>query len=342
MKKISYIVMTAVVISMMCFGCSSSDIQSSTSQAGDNTSLSSTYGSIGDATEPEEINEAEEVSIGEDYSSSDGLEFSIFKIVTSDRLQSVSGEGSYYEAESGTNYVDVILNATNSGSADFSVDDISAYFKSLDGVRYDDTIIAIETDPDRIVAYGSMAPLSTKKLHIGYKLPADVTSGSAFMQFGDELFSVAYNADVEVSSKILVSMNQKVEAEGVASFMLLETEYTADVLPPNTSRVYSHYPIDDPANDIYFVVYCDLTNNSTSDIRADKMISIKAIFDETYEYNANMVLVQKDGRGFDSYSNISPLETRKGVFMFEVPKQVQDMNVELFIYFYGNEYSCTE
>ncbi len=117
-----------------------------------------------------------------------------------------------------------------------------------------------------------------------------------------------------------------------------------DVLPPNTSGYYTHYPIDDPANDIYFVVYCNLTNISASDIGADDMISIKVIFDGKYEYTANMCLEEKDGAGFDyaNITNIAPLETRKGIFMFEVPKRVQDMSVELSIYFYGNEYSCKE
>jgi hypothetical protein len=124
-------------------------------------------------------------------------------------------------------------------------------------------------------------------------------------------------------------------ANDVASFKLLETKYTADVLPSNASGYYRHYPVDDPSNDIYFVVYCDLTNISTSSIGADDMISIKAIFDGKYEYNANMALEEKDGTGFDyaSITSIAPLETRRGVFMFEVPKSVQDMSLELYIYF---------
>ena len=72
------------------------------------------------------------------------------------------------------------------------------------------------------------------------------------------------------------------------------------------------------------------------------MISIKAIFGGQYEYTANMAVEKKDATGFD-YSNITsidPLETRKGVFMFEVPQKVQNMDYELSIYFYGTEYSA--
>ena len=53
------------------------------------------------------------------------------------------------------------------------------------------------------------------------------------------------------------------------------------------------------------------------------MISVKAIFDGKYEYSANMALEATDGAGFDyaNITNVKPLETRKAVFMFEVPKR---------------------
>lgn len=289
--------------------------------------------------------DATAIAINNGYSVSNNIEFDIFRITTSDKLQSVSGQGSYYEADSGKNYVDIILNVTNNGSVDLTPrDDIMAYFISSDGTQYDDVLIAVETSNDRIDQWGIINPLSTKKVHIGYELPANLQAGKGYIQFGDDLFSAEYDANVEVSSKILISMDQEIEVEDVASFKILDTDYTSDVLPPNTSGYYSHYPVDDPANDTYFVVYCDLTNLSASNIGADDMISIKAIFDDKYEYSANMALEEKDGTGFD-YANItsvSPLETRKGVFMFEIPKKAQDMSVELSIYFYGNEYSFTK
>ena len=290
-------------------------------------------------------NDAAAITIGNSYSTSNDLEFELVKIVTSDKLQCISGHGLYYTADSGKNYVDVVLNVTNNGTADMSPrDDIKAYFMSNDGIQYDDVLIAVEDSDDDMNQYGKINPLSTRKVHIGYELPTDLTEGKGCIGFGEEFFVVEYDVDVEVSNKTSISMNQDIEVDGVASFKLLDKKYTDDVLPPNTSGFYTHYPIDDPSNDTYFVVYCDLSNNSSSAVGADDMISMKAIFDGQYEYNANMVLEEKDGTGFDyaNITSISPLETRKGVFMFEVPKKVQDMDVELSIYFYGNEYSCAE
>lgn len=354
MKKIIAMIVVLSMFVGVLSGCGSSSTNNITTNQTENSfTLETTFNDIHDdnSSNAENIADAENtvdattIVIGSSYSTSKDLELSIFKITTSNKLQCISGQGPYYEADSGKNYVDIVLNVANNGNADLTPrDDIIAYFISSDGTQYDDVLIAVETSDDRIDQWGEINPLSTKKVHIGYKLPTNLQEGTGYIQFGDDLFSVVYDANVEISSKISISINQEIEIEDVASVKLLDTKYTADVLPPNTSGYYTHYPVDDPSNDIYFVVYCDLTNISTSAIGADDMISIKAIFDGKYEYNANMALEEKDGTGFDyaSITSIAPLETRKGVFMFEVPKKVQDMSFELSIYFYGNEYTCTK
>lgn len=353
MKKLSLIIVVVSTLTMLLGGCgssSSSDIatnqaENSKAIAPDGSNHEADSSKTNDTAVKQTENLETPISIGNSYSTTSDLEFNIFKVITSNKLQCVGGGGSYYEADSGENYVDVVLNITNNSTSDLSArDEITAYFISKDGTQYNNVLIAVESSDDRISPYEDIKSLSTRKVHIGYELPTGVSEGKGYIQFGDDLFSVEYDSDIEISSKIPVSMNEEVNLADVASFRLLKTNFTADVLPPNTSGFYTHYEVDDPANDTYFVVYCDITNDSASAIGADDMISIKAIFDGKYEYNSNMALEEKDGTGFD-YANITsiePLETRKGVFMFEIPKKVQNMSVELSIYFYGNEYSYTE
>lgn len=306
-------------------------------------------GSLGDSTGNKEgsINtgNAKVVEIGNTYSASSDIELNLVKIKTGDKLQASSGNGLYYSADSGYNFVDVIVSIKNNGGTDLSVRDcINAFFESGDGVKYKDTLIAVESSDDNINQFGSVKPLATNKVHIGYKLPSNITNGKAYFEYDGILFVVNYDANVEVSSKVTIEMNQEIVVDDVASFKLLSTKFAADVLPPNTSGFYTHYSVDDPSNYTYFVVYCDLSNESANALGADDMISVKAIFDGKYEYSANMALEATDGAGFDyaNITNVKPLETRKAVFMFEVPKKVQDMNYELSIYFYGNEYSCSK
>ena len=324
MKKQFSIVLALAVTATLLAGCGTTNTSDNPNNAG-----SSKKGDVS-------------VTLGNDYSTDNGTSFDLFKVVTSGKLQSVRGEGSYYEADSGYNFIDVVIDLTNNGTEDISVsDDMAGYFESSDGTQYNNPLIAVEDRDDYLDQYSSIKPLTTSKVHIGYTVPTDITTGTAYFSIMGELYSVDYDASVDISSKTSVSMKQEITVDDVASFELLGTNYTADVLPPNTSGFYTHYSIDDPTNNVYFVVSCNLTNYSSSAIGADDMISMKAVFDGKYEYTANMVLEEKDGTGFDyaSITSIDPLETRKGVFMFDIPKKVQDMNCELSIYFYGNEYS---
>lgn len=325
---------------------STTTVSATADAAGSSDGTEQLFGTADASNDSETVDteNATAVSVGTDYTAAGDIEFSLFKINTSGKLGTVSGAGSYYEADRGMNYVDIVLTLTNNGTEELSVRDIEAFFITDDGTRYDDKLVVDEERDDYLDQYGEIKPLSTEKVHIGYKLPTDVSRGNAFFQINGDLFVVEYDVEEEVSNASAISWNQEITVEDIASFELLSTEYTADVLPPNTSGFYTHYPVDDPTNDVYYVVYCDLTNQSASDIMSDDMISIRAIFDDRYEYTPNMVLEKKDGTGFDyaSITSISPLETRKAVFMFEVPKKTQEMSGKLSIYFYGNEYICED
>ncbi len=345
MKRVKYVLTIVSITAVLVAGCGKTSTTPAADKTQETNTEDTTQNQVDDAEDAAKTSDAKTVEIGNDYSTSSNIDFSLFKIITSNKLECLGGGSLYYEADSGYNFADVVLEITNNDSSEFSArDGINAFFESGDGTRYDNTLIAIESSGDNLDQFGSIKPLATDKVHIGYKIPVDVTSGKAYFGFGDDLFVVDYDSSSEVSNKTSIKMNQEVVVDDVASFKLLGTDFTADVLPPNTSGFYTHYEVDDPSNDIYFVVYCDLANNSSSSIRADDMISIRAIFDGKYEYNCNMALEAKDGEGFD-YANITsidPLESRKGVFMFEVPKKVQDMDYELSLYFYGNEYSYSK
>lgn len=113
-------------------------------------------------SDKDDASKATVVSFGNDYSSSSGLEFDIFKIVTSEKLQGV-GVRDYYNANSGKNYVDVILNVTNNGTEYLYDDDIKAYFVSDDEKRYVDYLIVTEIDSYDSFESCNIAPFQLRK-----------------------------------------------------------------------------------------------------------------------------------------------------------------------------------
>ena len=288
-----------------------------------------------------ETGSAEQISIGNTYKGSN-TEFSIFKIKTDKDLKPTKGN-LYYKGEDNQVYIDSMINLTNTGSKDLESKDMNVYFVAPDNTKYEDSLVAIETDRG-LGTYEQIAPLSTKLVHFGVKIPDTITTGKVCLSLDGKTYCIDYDVNKEVSNKTEIALNKEIKDDGYGSFKLTKTTYTADVLPPDTSGFYTHYPVDDPSNDIYYVVYCDITNLMTSAVDSDSFVSMTAKYDGKYEYNATMALVQKDKSGFDysSITDINSLETRIGVFMFEVPKTVQKMSVELEIYFDGKEYCYKE
>ena len=339
MKKLFSILLTLAVTAMLLVGCGTTV----TSDKPENTSNINLANA--DKFQETEVTvdkgKAVSVKLGNDYSTNNDVEFTLFKIVTSDKLQAASGKGPYTKADNGYNFIDIVFDLTNSGTKDFSVsDNITGSFEGSDGVQYSDLRIVVEDQDNSIYGSDFIKPLATSRVHIGYIVPSSVATGNAYLGFMDNLYVINYDVNIDISTKIAILMNQEVTVDDIASFELLGTNYTEDVLPTDTAHCYSHYPVGDPTNNIYFVVYCNITNYSSSAKIADDMISMKVIFDGKYEYTAKMDVEKRNGTSFDSsITNVSPLETRKGVFMFDVPKKVQNMDYDLLIYSYGNEYS---
>ena len=286
------------------------------------------------------VSKAEEIKLGETYETDSNLEFSLFKVSAKNKMECVSGNGMFYEADSGEKYFDVVLNVENKGQDVFDTDSIKCVFIDENENSTEQILVAAEDSQDYLDQYAQISALDKTKLHIGALVQESVNKGTLYFKTGNSAYFIKCDASQEISNKTSIDFEEEILVYSYASFKLIKTEYTQDVLPSDTSGYYSHYPVNDPASDVYYVVYVDVTNLSNANIVSDKILSIRAKYDGKYEYTANMVLEKKDGTGFDygNITNIAPLETRRCLFMFEVPQKVQEMPVELNIYFNGNEY----
>ena len=147
MKRQFSILLTLAVTAALLAGCGSTSTSDNPNNAG-----SSKKGDVS-------------VTLGNDYSTDNGTSFDLFKVVTSGKLQSVSGQGSYYEADSGYNFIDFVIDLTNNGTEDISVsDDMAGYFESSDGTQYNNPLIAVEDRDDYLDQYSSIKPLTTSKV----------------------------------------------------------------------------------------------------------------------------------------------------------------------------------
>ena len=123
-------------------------------------------------------------------------------------------------------------------------------------------------------------------------------------------------------SNALISMGETVYADGY-EFTLKNVEMSYEVLPPNTSSVYSSYPA--PSGKVYVHVEADVKNTMQRDIRIDELYTASALYDGAYPYEG-FTIVNDDNR-FDwvgSYVAATPLETVGTHSLIECPVEVDE------------------
>lgn len=120
------------------------------------------------------------------------------------------------------------------------------------------------------------------------------------------------------------------------------TEFSQDVIPPTPDTFYTHYQIKDTTN-TYLVVKLNMKNISTIALYADNNISLKAIYDNKYEYTGFTTLLAQDNSDFDytNITSIAPLTSRTLYYLVEMPKNIteDEKNIEIQLTAYQTKYT---
>ena len=88
----------------------------------------------------------------------------------------------------------------------------------------------------------------------------------------------------------------------------------------NMLMIYYHLIQVENSDNVYFVAKFDLTNNGGSSLRSDEIVGMNLTYMDKYHYDGFVVVEDEDGRGFDTYEDITPLSTRHFYNLIEVPK----------------------
>ena len=104
-------------------------------------------------------------------------------------------------------------------------------------------------------------------------------------------------------------------------FTLTNVTFSYEVLPPNTSSVYTSYPAD--SGKVYIDVSADLKNTMERNIRIDELFTVSACYDGKYQY-PGFTVVGDDNQFIwaSSYTAALPLETCQAHGLIECPVEV--------------------
>lgn len=303
------------------------------------SSCSGTTGNEGNTEENKKENSSSALTIGTENKIENYVDFSLVKVETTKKISAPMASLYYEISDVGMTYVDVILDVTNTSTADIISDDIAeAWAVGANGSEYRSVFYALENSSGTDISqYENLAPLTKAKLHCGIKVSETETNVTIKLRINGNEYLYDYALGKAVSNAKMISIGESIEATDYATMVFNGIEYTDDLLPSNTSSSYRHYEVDDPAS-TYLVVKYDITNYQSTSKDIDTFVGAKATFMEKYTYTGFVVVEETDGTGFDSYANIDPLTTRHFYYLIEVPDTVAGNAVSIELTFNGKEY----
>lgn len=270
----------------------------------------------------------------------EGISFDVAKIETTNKIKS-SMEGSLYYSNDDTSkvYIDMVLEVTNNTEKEIECDELfEVQAKSSNGIQAASVMFLKESDGySNISTYESLMPLEKARVHIAISVLEAEKEHKIELKANNEVYKYEYTLNDMVGDYQKITKEQVIEHENVSKITLKDVTYTSDLLPQDTSGAYRHYPIDSEEN-IYLCINFEITNLGSTEKEIDKFMALKAIYDQTYEYNGFMVVEDEDFKGFSSFEDIAPLTTRNCYMLIEVPKVVQEKALQLKIFMNGQDY----
>lgn len=109
-------------------------------------------------------------------------------------------------------------------------------------------------------------------------------------------------------------------------------EFSYDVLPDDTSGLYTHYPAE--SGNVYIHIDTDVKNLQKQNLNADEIMSVEADYNGGYTYRDNPI-PEDSSTGF-TYANITsikPLESLGVRFLINCPQEVEGSDNPLSLVF---------
>lgn len=338
MKK-NFALMLAAAMTLSLAACGGSPSTSSTSPAKGATSVPSSASSQSSASSlDEETPEITSLQLDTPYTVPDFVDFTLVSITTTEAVQSSMG-GSSYTNSSGNPYVDVVFDLTNTSGADIQCEDLMKLTAvSSSGTEYRGSLYCVETDNMTILStYTSISPMTSARFHAAADVPASESSLTLNFDINGTLFTYEYPLNTEVKNMIELRPGDVIENTDYATMEFVGYEFTEDLLPPNTSGSYQHYPVDSP-DSIYLVLRYNVTNYQSTPKDIDSFVGVTATFGDKYKYTGFVICEDEDQKGFSSYDDIAPLTTARLYYLIKVPKAVMEMDLSVRTVFDKQEY----
>lgn len=321
-------------------------------QSIEQTSVAATE--IAESVKPLNLND--EINI-EDYAK---LAFQYVNFRTKVVPPSATGYYSYYEVKNpGNTYFETIFSIYNQSPQSLRVTDVIDGTAIYDGkYEYSCFSTAEEDNGSDLDSYHSISPLTETRVHVLCEVPLEVQTSGKSVQFraninnapGAYLFTYDsnnaedYNPMKEWEKFPKLTLNSPLSINDYGRLTVTGANFRDRIDPPNQGNKYftSYYEVDDPKM-TYAHLILSFYNSTGKGISAEKIASVKVIYDNNYEYHCSSTIEEDNGTDFTytSITNIDPLTTGVIHYLCSVPDEVGSSGkpVVFVVNFNGTNYS---
>lgn len=123
------------------------------------------------------------------------------------------------------------------------------------------------------------------------------------------------------SKATTIKLGEDVVAKDVVEFKLDEAVWMEEILPSNTSSVYSYH--EDVEGEVYFVIKGTVKNISGETIETKHGSLMEIKFNDKYKYEPDTLIEDSDGKGFN-YGDVRPLSSGNFLIYVSVPNEIKE------------------
>lgn len=122
-----------------------------------------------------------------------------------------------------------------------------------------------------------------------------------------------------------------IKANGI-EITIKKIELTYDVLPDDTSGLYTHYASD--KGNVYIHIDTDVKNTAKQNLPCDEIMSVTADYNNGYKYYSHVIPEDSvTGFTYSSITSIKPLKTLGVRFLIDCPDEVDKSDNPLILKF---------
>lgn len=316
-------------------------------------------------TNESNISNEQTITMNQTVAMSDNVEITILKNRATKEIipPSASGYYTYFSADEGNIYIDVIANVKNLTASAVKQNSLFTAKLYIDNSEYNCSLIVEEDNGQDFNEYTNLyeiKPLETMTYHIAAQVPENTIEVGKMVKLIINANGKEYKYEISITDEensnednenpsinlneqpIEIKANETLKVENVCELKIVKANMKEEILPPSASGYYTYYPEEN--GKIYFDLIADIKNLKTSAIKQDSIVgNITLIYDENYEYDCFLVVEEDNGQDFNGYTNlyeINPLETMRYHIIAQIPDNIKEDNksIDIKIIINGEEY----